>query len=134
MIAASCNHLYNGNISIVSCFPVLRSQSLSQVNPQSSVDIKCILEASGSRPVSLPSQILVMLSRAKDEIVAIGDDSGALSQFGTFIVESTATAHNVSEDDIYCILAKNEYIIGSVNITGFVYGKYMHTVNLYAYQ
>ncbi|PIK48270.1 putative receptor-type tyrosine-protein phosphatase mu-like [Apostichopus japonicus] len=94
------------------------SESLSQVNPQSSVEIKCILEGS----TAVVNRLEIRLSRSEQMI----DDSGITQETDPDIsanrIEVTYRVISVSEDDqFFCFLSLRASIFGSINVTGFVY-------------
>lgn len=89
------------------------------------MEIKCILEGSHS----LPSEVNVSLSRSNDRVDTNGvGDISSSTELTDNKTESTSIVQNVSEADIfYCVLSQNSTILGSVNVTGFVYSKYDET-------
>ncbi|XP_071840632.1 receptor-type tyrosine-protein phosphatase epsilon-like [Apostichopus japonicus] len=93
-------------------------ESSSQVNPQSSVEIKSILEGS----TAVVNRLQIRLSRSEGAI----DDHGITQETDPEISanrrEETYRVISVSEDDqFFCILSLGASIVGSINVTGFVY-------------
>ncbi|XP_071836035.1 uncharacterized protein [Apostichopus japonicus] len=104
--------------SVFQCPANIASESLSQVNPQSSVEIKCILEGSDA----VVNRLDIRLSRLEGAI----DDQGITQDTEPDISanrrEVTDRVISVSEDDqFFCFLSLGASIVGSINVTGFVY-------------
>ncbi|PIK51862.1 hypothetical protein BSL78_11239, partial [Apostichopus japonicus] len=94
------------------------SESLSQENPQSSVEIKCILEGS----TAVVSRLQIRLSRSEGAIDNHGITQETDPDISADRREVTYRVINVSEDDqFFCILSLSASIVGSINVTGFVY-------------
>ncbi|PIK62998.1 putative receptor-type tyrosine-protein phosphatase mu-like [Apostichopus japonicus] len=104
--------------SVFQCPANIASVSLSQVNPQSSVEISCILEGS----TAVVNRLDIRLSRLEEAI----DDRGITQETDPDISadrrEETYRVISVSEDDkFFCVLSLGASIFGSINVTGFVY-------------
>ncbi|PIK57351.1 putative receptor-type tyrosine-protein phosphatase alpha [Apostichopus japonicus] len=117
MKAVQENEILSSNIHI-SFLSDIVSVSLSQVNPESSVVIKCILEGS----TAVVNRLQIRLSRSEGAI----DDHGITQETDPDISanrrEETYRVISVSEDvQFFCILSLGATIVGSINVTGFVY-------------
>ncbi|PIK60601.1 hypothetical protein BSL78_02445 [Apostichopus japonicus] len=96
----------------------ITSESLSQVNPQSSVEIKCILEGSSSVLNSLE----IRLSRSEEGLDEVGIYQVNDQEISSNRREPTYRVMNVSQDDqFFCILFRGLDAIGAVSVTEFVY-------------
>ncbi|PIK41118.1 putative angiopoietin-1 receptor-like [Apostichopus japonicus] len=92
--------------------------SRTEIYPQSSVEIKCILEGS----TAVVNRLQIRLSRSEQMIDEHGITQRLSQTSSTNRREVTYRVTSVSEDDqFFCILSLGASIVGSINVTGFVY-------------
>ncbi|XP_071844247.1 uncharacterized protein [Apostichopus japonicus] len=119
--ATSCTNqpsVCSSECRIFGCPVNITSESLSQVNPQSSVQIKCILEGSSSVLNSLE----IRLSRSEEGLDEVGINQVNAVEIPSNRRESTYRVMNVSQDDqFFCVIFRALGAIGAVSVTEFVY-------------
>ncbi|XP_071826210.1 uncharacterized protein [Apostichopus japonicus] len=104
--------------SVFQCLANIVSETLSQIYPQSSVEIKCILEGS----TAVVNRLQIRLSRSEQMIDEHGITQETAPDISANRREVTYRVTSVSEDDqFFCILSLGASIVGSINVTGFVY-------------